>query len=64
MRENTACPVPSVLHLHTGAGGKDGGIADGAIVGSAVIKLLEQYGKDAPEQIGAYVKRMKDADRG
>ena len=39
------------------------GIADGAIVGSAVIKLLEQYGKDAPEQIGAYVKSMKDAVR-
>lgn len=43
---------------------KMAGIADGAIVGSAVIKLLEQYGKDAPEQIGAYVKRMKDAVRG
>ena len=40
------------------------GIADGAIVGSAIIKLLEQYGTAAPEQIGAYVKRMKDAVRG
>ena len=39
------------------------GIADGAIVGSAIIKLLEQYGKDAPEHIGAYVKSMKDAVR-
>ena len=36
---------------------------DGAIVGSAIIKLLEQYGKDAPEHIGAYVKSMKDAVR-
>ena len=36
-------------------------IADGAIVGSAIIKLLEQYGKDAPEKIGAYVKTMKAA---
>ena len=26
--------------------------------------LLEQYGTAAPEQIGAYVKRMKDAVRG
>ena len=40
------------------------GIADGAIVGSAIIKLLEQYGAAAPEQIGAYVKRMKDAVHG
>ena len=36
-------------------------IADGAIVGSAIIKLLEKYGKDAAEPIGAYVKQMKDA---
>lgn len=36
-------------------------IADGAIVGSAIIKLLERYGKDAPDKIGAYVKSMKEA---
>ena len=34
-------------------------ISDGAIVGSAIIKLLEQYGKDAPKYIGEYVKKMK-----
>ena len=38
-------------------------IADGVIVGSAIIKLLAQYGKDAPRYIGAYVKTMKDAIR-
>lgn len=38
-------------------------IADGAIVGSAIVKLLEQYGKQAPEPIAAYVKSMKDAMR-
>ena len=38
-------------------------ISDGAIVGSAIIKLLEKYGKDAPEYVGAYVKSMKDAIR-
>ena len=37
--------------------------SDGAIVGSAIVKLLAQYGKDAPEHIGAYVKEMKDALR-
>ena len=36
-------------------------ISDGAIVGSAIIKLLEKYGKDAPKHIGEYVKSMKDA---
>ena len=35
-----------------------------AISFSSIIKLLEQNGTAAPEQIGAYVKRMKDAVRG
>ena len=35
--------------------------ADGVIVGSAIIKIVAQYGKDAPEYVGAYVKSMKEA---
>lgn len=37
------------------------GLADGVIVGSAIIKLLEKYGKDAPKYVGEYVKSMKAA---
>lgn len=37
------------------------GIADGVIVGSAIVKLIEQYGKDAPDKVYEYVKSMKDA---
>ena len=36
-------------------------LSDGVIVGSAIIKLLEKYGKDAPEHIGAYVREMKNS---
>lgn len=36
-------------------------VSDGAIVGSAIVKLLAQYGKDAPAYVGEYVKSMKDA---
>ncbi|MGI6254393.1 MAG: tryptophan synthase subunit alpha [Acutalibacter sp.] len=36
-------------------------LSDGVIVGSAIVKLLERYGKDAPPYIGAYVKEMKSA---
>ncbi len=36
-------------------------LSDGAIVGSAIIRLLEKYGKDAPPYIGEYVRAMKDA---
>ena len=65
VRENAAVPCAIGFGISTPEqAAKMAGIADGAIVGSAVIKLLEQYGKDAPEQIGAYVKRMKDAVRG
>lgn len=38
-------------------------LSDGAIVGSAIVKLLEKYGKEAPPYVGAYVKSMKDAIR-
>ncbi len=36
-------------------------LADGVIVGSAVVRLFEKYGKDAPKQVGAYVAEMKRA---
>ncbi len=36
-------------------------ISDGVIVGSAIIRLLEKYGSNAPEHIGEYVRSMKDA---
>ncbi len=36
-------------------------LADGVIVGSAIIKLLEKYGKDAPGHVGKFVSEMKSA---
>lgn len=38
-------------------------LSDGAIVGSAIIKIIEQYGKEAAVPVGEYVKSMKDAIR-
>mgnify|MGYP003182849159 CR=1 FL=1 len=35
--------------------------SDGAIVGSAIIKIIEKYGKDAPQYVEAYVKEMVKA---
>lgn len=34
-------------------------IADGAIVGSAIVKIIEKYGKDAEAHIQEYVKSMR-----
>lgn len=36
-------------------------ISDGAIVGSAIVKIVAQYGKEAAGPVGEYVKSMKDA---
>ena len=38
-------------------------VSDGAIVGSAIIKILEKYGRDAAPEVGKYVRSMKDALR-
>jgi tryptophan synthase alpha chain len=35
------------------------GISDGVIVGSAIVKLVEQYGRDCIEPVIEYVKAMK-----
>ena len=38
-------------------------IADGVIVGSAIVKIAAKYGKEAAPHIYNYVKEMKDAIR-
>lgn len=62
IRENTDVPCAIGFGISTPKQAKKmAGISDGVIVGSAIIKLLEQYGRNAPEYIGKYVKSMKDA---
>ena len=39
-------------------------LSDGAIVGSAIVKLMEQYGTDAVPHVAEYVRTMKRAVRG
>ena len=38
-------------------------ISDGAIVGSAIVKIIAKYGTEAPEYVGDYVRTMKNAVR-
>jgi tryptophan synthase alpha chain len=42
---------------------KMAGYSDGAIVGSAIVMIIAEYGKDAPAKVGEFVKEMKDALR-
>ena len=39
-------------------------LSDGAIVGSAIIKIIAKYGKEAAGPVGEYVKEMADAVHG
>ena len=64
VRENTNVPCAIGFGISTPEQAKKmAEISDGAIVGSAIIKLLEKYGKDAPKHVGEYVKSMKNAVR-
>ena len=62
VRENTNIPCAIGFGISTPEqAARMASISDGAIVGSAIIKILERYGEEAPPHIGAYVKSMKDA---
>ena len=64
VRENTDVPCAVGFGISTPEQAKKmADISDGAIVGSAIIKLLEKYGKDAPKYVGEYIKSMKNAIR-
>ena len=64
VRENTSIPCAVGFGISTPAQAKKmAGLSDGAIVGSAIVKLLEKYGKEAPPHIGEYVRAMKEAVR-
>ena len=38
-------------------------LSDGAITGSAIVKLIARYGKEAAEPVGKFIGEMKDALR-
>ena len=61
IRENTSLPCAIGFGISTPEQArKMADISDGAIVGSAIIKLLKEYGVDAPKYVGEYVRSMKD----
>ncbi|MBQ9613390.1 MAG: tryptophan synthase subunit alpha [Lachnospiraceae bacterium] len=64
VRQNTGIPCAVGFGISTpGQAAKMAAISDGAIIGSAVVKILEQYGKEAPERIAEYVRQIKAAIR-
>lgn len=64
VRENTKLPCAIGFGISKPEQAKKmAGISDGAIVGSAIIKILAEYGTDAAAHVGEYVRSMKDAVR-
>ncbi len=64
IRENASVPVAIGFGISTPEqAAKMAALSDGAIVGSAIEKILARLGTDAPAEIGRYVKSMKDAIR-
>ena len=62
VRQNTDIPCAIGFGISTPEqAAKMVDIADGVIVGSAIVKILAAHGKEAPEFVGEYVKSMKDA---
>ena len=62
VRENTDIPCAIGFGISTPEQAKKmSEIADGVIVGSAIIKLIEQYGRESEKAVGEYVKSMKKA---
>ena len=62
VRENTSIPCAIGFGISTPLqASKMAAVSDGAIVGSAIIKLIAEYGNAAPVKVGEYVRSMKEA---
>lgn len=64
IRENTDIPVAIGFGISTPEQAKKmASVSDGAIVGSAIVKLINASGSEAPERAGDFVRAMKEAVR-
>ena len=62
IREVTDLPLAVGFGINTPQQAKDiSQIADGVIVGSAIVKIIEEYGEDAGDALREYVSIMKRA---
>lgn len=62
VKDNTEVPCAVGFGISTPEqAAKMAALSDGAIVGSAIIKIIARYGADAAKPVGEYVKSMADA---
>lgn len=61
VRQNTDIPCAIGFGISTPEqAAKMAAISDGAIVGSAIVKIIEKYGREAAPHVGEYVRKMKE----
>ena len=64
IRENTDVPCAIGFGISTPEQAREmAAKADGVITGSAIVKIIEEKGRDAPPFVGEFVRRMKEAAR-
>lgn len=62
VRQNTDIPCAIGFGISTPEQGKKmAALSDGAIVGSAIIKIIAKYKEKSPQYVGKFVKKMKDS---
>ena len=60
VRKNTDIPCAIGFGISTAEqAAKMAAIADGVIVGSAIVRLIAAHGKDAPACVGEYVREVR-----
>ena len=62
IKENSDTPVAIGFGINTPEQAKNfAKYADGVIVGSAIVKIIAEYGEDSASHIRDYIKSMKEA---
>ncbi len=62
VRQATTIPVAVGFGIATPQQAQEmAAVSDGAIVGSAIVKIVEEYGEAAPQHVFKYVKEMAEA---
>lgn len=62
IKENAKCPCCVGFGISSPEQAKKmSGYCDGVIVGSAIVRIMEAEGENAPEKVGAFVASLKEA---
>lgn len=59
-----SCKVPAMVGFGISGpeqAAKMSSYCDGVIVGSAIVKIVAEYGKDSPDKVGEFVRSLKNA---